>query len=68
MTDNEADELRSSIGQAQISGQTNYSTTTRKPWATPKVIISVDARSVEAKHLTHNPDTHPPSSSTAVYS
>jgi hypothetical protein len=40
----------------------------RRAWATPRVIVSVDASSAEAKHITHNPDTHPPSSATAVYS
>lgn len=42
--------------------------TVRKPWATPRVIASVDPRYAEHKHLYMITDSHSPSGSTNSYS
>ena len=42
----------------------------RRPWATPRVIAAVDARSARVKNATGDPDIHSPGNPnlTTVYS
>lgn len=40
----------------------------RKPWATPRVIASVEARQAQSKHMFSISDSHSPGGGSASYS